>query len=270
MALRVALIGHGAIGASVRAMLADDPRIAIAALVVTSRSLAALSAAVGDRPRVVADVAALLDGTDPRPDLVVECAGHAAIRAHVLPALRAGIDALVVSTGALADDDLHAALEDAARAGGARVRLLSGAIGAIDALSAAREGGLAAVRYRGRKPPLAWRGTPAERHCDLARVATATTIFSGSAREAAVRYPKNANVAATVALAGVGLDRTVVELIADPSVDQNVHQVEAEGAFGSFTLELHGHPLAANPKTSALTAYSVVRAIRARVATIAI
>ena len=179
----------------------------------------------------------------------------------MLPALERGIACLIVSVGALSEVGLVERLEAAAERGQTRIELLPGAIGGIDALSAAKVGGLDSVNYTGRKPARAWKNTPAEQAFDLDSLSEATVIFQGSAREAARQYPKNANVAATLSLAGLGLDRTHVTLIADPLCEENVHHFEARGAFGGFELSLRGKPLLANPKTSALTVYSVVRAL---------
>jgi aspartate dehydrogenase len=265
--LRLALIGCGAIGASMLELLKDDAGLAVAAIIVPEEGMAAareVAARLAPLAAVVSNVP--LGGID----LVVEAAGHAAIEQHVLPALRRGTPCVVASVGALSAPGLAEAVERAAATGKTQVQLIAGAIGAIDALAAARVGGLESVRYTGRKPPRAWKGTPAEQSLDLDALATETVIFEGSAREAASLYPKNANVAATVSLAGLGLDRTFVRLLADPAVSENVHLVEAEGTFGSFELTMRNKALAANPKTSALTVYSAVRALRNRVAAVAI
>ena len=104
-------------------------------------------------------------------------------------------------------------------------------------------------------------GSPAEDRLDLDTLDQAATHFEGSARQAATLYPKNANVAAAVALAGAGFEATKVRLIADPGVAANIHEVKASGAFGSFTFHIEGRALPDNPRSSALAAMSVVAAI---------
>uniref|UniRef100_UPI003567D608 aspartate dehydrogenase n=1 Tax=Roseovarius sp. TaxID=1486281 RepID=UPI003567D608 len=148
----------------------------------------------------------------------------------------------------------------AARDGKSQLHLASGAIGALDCLSAARIGTLTTVRYTGRKPPSGWLGSPAEDKLNLMSMsAQPQTHFRGSARDAAILYPKNANVAAAIALAGIGFDATEVELIADPTVSHNIHAINAEGDFGSFEFQISGKALPENPRSSALAAMSAVR-----------
>jgi aspartate dehydrogenase len=260
--IRIAMIGCGAIGAGVLELIQDDADLTVGWIVLPEGEQASPGGAtdrLAPRARVVHGL-----GGEQGIDLVVECAGHAAIEQHVLPALQRGIPCLVASVGALSAPGMAQRLEQAARDGGTQVQLLSGAIGGIDALAAARVGGLDSVVYTGRKPPQAWKGTPAEQACDLDALVEARCIFDGNAEQAAQLYPKNANVAATLSLAGVGLQRTRVRLFADPGVSENVHHYEARGAFGSMELTMRGKPLPANPKTSALTVYSVVRALANR------
>jgi aspartate dehydrogenase len=108
---------------------------------------------------------------------------------------------------------------------------------------------------------VAWRGSPAEQIADLDKLTKRTVLYKGTAGEAALRFPQNANVAATVALAGLGFDATEVELVADPDAPGNIHEIEVEGAAGNFSIRLQGKPSRTNPKTSALTAFSVARAL---------
>lgn len=192
-----------------------------------------------------------------RPDIIVECAGHEAVRLYGADILRAGVPLMVVSIGALADPAVEDMLSLASLYSGARLILPGGAIGGLDALKAARLGGLTRVTYRARKPAMAWQGSPAEAVVTLASLTEPATFFRGTAREAAMAFPKNSNVAATVALAGLGFDETQVELVADPHSARNLHEICFEGADGAFRFEIEGRPSPDNPKTSLLTAHSV-------------
>ena len=197
------------------------------------------------------------------PDLVVEAAGHGALATHAEACLRAGRDLVVASVGALMEQDLRDRLWDAAREGRSRLIIPSGALGGLDYLRAARRAGRLQVRYRGCKPVAAWRNTVAEELVDLGAIRQATTFFRGRAAEAARRFPQNANVVAALALAVGDPDAVAVELVADPQAETNSHHVEADGDAGSFQLRVQNLPMPTNPKTSRVTAYSVLDAIAA-------
>ena len=181
-----------------------------------------------------------------RPCLVVEAAGHGAVRACGPQILAARLDFL--------------ALNEASAEGGALI-CSTGAIGGIDLLRAAKLSGLKDVAYTSRKPPLAWRGTLAEKLVDLAALKTETVFYEGSARGAARDFPQNANVAATLALAGAGFEATRVRLIADPAVSANVHEIGFTSACVDVALRIEGRAAPENPKTSLTTAYSVAAQI---------
>lgn len=261
------LIGFGAMGRTVyRELERSGDAGVVAAVLEHPERVPEVRRALPETPVV----AGLDDLPEPSPALAVECAGHAGVAAHAEAVLQHGMELLLVSTGALADAALEQRLRDAAAAAGTRLCIPAGAVGGIDALAAARLAGLDWVTYTARKPPRAWKGTPAEARADLDGLEEAAAFFRGSAREAARQYPQNANVAATVGLAGLGLDATNVELVADPEAAGNEHQIDVMGRTGAFSIRLTGRPLPDNPKTSALAAYSVLRAIRHRLDAVAI
>jgi aspartate dehydrogenase len=254
----VGLIGYGGIAHDVVAALRDagSPVEISAALCRPGRSDKARAALPG-----VDIVESLSDLLARKPKVVAEVAGQQAITEHGPEVLKRGFDFLVISIGALAEPALLERLKTAAKEGKSRILLPAGAIGGIDAIGAMRLGGLTTVRYRSRKPPAAWRGSPAEKVADLDKLTGRTVLYRGHAGEAALLYPQNANVAAAVALAGLGFEKTEVELVADPEAPGNVHEIEAEGAAGRFAISLQGRPSRTNPKTSALAALSVARAL---------
>lgn len=260
------LIGYGAMGRTVHRALQDGAGARVRFVIEAADRRDAVQRELGPEIRVLSSTHDLPE----LPDLALECAGHAAVTTSVPDLLQRGVDTIIASVGALAEAGLPEKLEAAAAAGPAQLILVPGAIAGIDALCAARTRPLDAVVYIGRKPPPGWLGTPAEQRADLRALREATIIFEGNAREAAHLYPKNANVAAMVGLAGVGLERTQVTLIADPGVTRNTHTVRATGEFGELEIKVANNPLPDNPKTSALAAYSIVRAIRNRVEMIVI
>ncbi|MFK8080733.1 MAG: aspartate dehydrogenase [Granulosicoccus sp.] len=257
---QILLIGYGAIGQFVFDAVQNSSHSRVAAILCRrgheTRARSALHetiACISESSQVPEDI-----------DLVVECAGHIAVATHIPALLRKGKNVICISNGALANAALALELDQAASDGNSQLQFLSGAVGGIDMLAAAKVCGLDSVRYRGIKPPAGWKGSPAEQAIDLESIDEATIHYEGSAREAASAFPKNANVAATVALAGIGFDRTRVELVADPTLSTNRHEVNATGTFGRFTVSIEGNPLPDNPRSSALTAMSVLNAIENR------
>lgn len=252
--MRLGLIGCGAIGSAV-VQAAQQGRLAAGV---------DLAAVLVRRPR--SDRAPLITH-DPEVffdrdlEVVLECAGHQAVRDHGVRSL-AGADLVLTSIGALVDDALRAGLEQAAVRAGRRLTIASAGIGALDILGAAAVGGLTRVEMTVRKDPSAWWGTEAEGLCDLARLHEPLVIYQGSVREGAARYPQNVNISAAVALAGIGLDRTELTIVADPTIRSHVIEIAAEGAFGSFRFVEDVLPTAENPKTGKLVAMAVIKTIR--------
>jgi len=197
-----------------------------------------------------------------RPEVVIEAASHEAVRTFGAPLLERGISFIVLSAGALSDDDVRNRMEAAARRSGAALYVPSGGIGGLDALKAACAAGADHVEITVAKPPAAWRGIPfvEKLGIDLDRLGEAVTLFEGSAREGVPHFPANVNIAAALALAGIGFDRTQMKVIADPALTRNTHSIFIRGPAGTISLRFESVPFPDNPKTSFLAAYSALAA----------
>jgi aspartate dehydrogenase len=258
---RIAFIGWGAINSRVGTLLAQRGTpvdiVGIATL-DTPEARAAIPANVSflAEPN---DLAAL------RPDLVVEAAGRAAIDRWMPAALAAAPAVIIASTSAFCDETLLPRLTAIAEQHDSRILIPSGAIGGIDALAGAAVLALEGVLHQIVKPPVAWKNTPAEKLLDLDALKERTVFFSGAARDAATQYPQNANATVVTSLAGIGIDKTRVELVADPEAKTNGHRIVASGGFGRMEVVLQNNALATNPKSSELTALSLVRLIENRI-----
>jgi aspartate dehydrogenase len=260
--LRVAIAGFGAIGRVVAERLAGKPRegidgLALVAVAARDRARAERGMAGFARPVPVLPLARLGE----EADIVVECAPAALLRDIAEPALAAGRTLVVLSSGALLDNfDL---VELAHRQGG-RILVPTGALLGLDAVQAAAEGVISRVHMITRKPPTGLDGAPylALHGIAVAGIDRPLRVFSGTAREAARGFPANVNVAAALALAGIGPDRTTIEIWADPGVTRNIHSIEVEADSARLTLHIENVPSLDNPKTGRLTALSVIALLR--------
>lgn len=254
--MKIGLIGCGTIGRALLVHLdAAAADLQVVGVLVTDPAKHAPSAW-----KITADPAEFLAA---QPELVVECAGQRAFAALVPGVLKAGYEVVAASAGALADEAMYAAVNAAARVGGGRLYIPAGALAGVDALAGAKQVGLSTVRYVRTAKPATWvrAGALSE---DAARALTEpTTVFEGNAREAVQRFPHNANVAATLALAGIGFERTRVQLVADPAATGNTHAIEAEGAFGTLRTSM-GTEVIPGTSTSRIVAGSLAHAVLSR------
>jgi aspartate dehydrogenase len=261
--MRLGLIGCGSIGSAVVKAIVSGRLPGVELVGATNLAgidrAAKLTATAGCA--FFADVPALLKI---KPDLILEAASAEVVRSYAARILECGADLMMVSVGALADAEFFGRLMEQAKREGRQIYVPSGAIGGIDIIKAAVFGGLEECTLTTTKPPGALAGAPyvIERCIDLEAIHEATAIFEGTARQAVRSFPQNLNVAAAVSLAGLGLDKTTVKVIADPAATRNVHEVFVRGEFGEATIRLVNQPSLDNPKSSILTSLSVIATLQ--------
>jgi aspartate dehydrogenase len=255
--LRIAVAGLGAIGTRVVEALDRG----IDGLVLTAVSVQNPEKHRGrlanlTKPPAVLPIEALVDVAD----IVIECAPSKLVRSIVAPFVAKGKTAIVLSAGALLD---HEDLIELAQQNGGQIVVPTGALIGLDAVTAAAVGKIHSVRMVTRKPVRGLAGAPyiVENNIAIEQITEPMKIFDGSAREAAKGFPANVNVAAALSLAGIGPDRTTIEIWADPGLTRNVHRIEVDSDSARFSMSIENIP-SENPKTGLITALSVIACLR--------
>jgi aspartate dehydrogenase len=254
---RVAIAGLGAIGRVLARQLAGGiPGLALACAAARDQVKAQ---AWLDAERIACPLVEPEAFPD-HADLAIECAPASVLERICRPMLEAGKQVMVISAGALLP---RPELIELAKARGGQIVVPTGALLGLDAVSAAAEGQIHSVRMITRKPPGGLAGAP---YLEANRISveglnTAKRVFAGTAREAAAGFPANVNVAAALSLAGIGPDRTMIEIWADPAVERNCHTIEVDSDSARFTLSIENIP-PENPKTGRITALSILAALR--------
>jgi len=255
--LRVAIAGLGPIGKKVAEALDQG---------IEGLRLVAVSAQRPEKhhnwlgslktPPVVLPIEELSDVAD----IAIECAPAKLLRSIVAPFVEKGKTAIVLSVGALLENE---DLIDIARQNGGQIVVPTGALIGLDAVTAAAVGDIHSVRMVTRKPVQGLAGAPflVENNIDIDKISAPLKIFEGTAREAAKGFPANLNVAVALSLAGIGPDRTMLEIWADPALTRNVHRVEVDSDAARFSMSIENIP-SENPKTGRITALSVIALLR--------
>ena len=254
---RVAVVGLGPIGIRVVQALdrGIDGLVLAAVSVQNPEKHQSRLAALTVMPAIL-PIEALCDVAD----MVIECAPARLLRSIVAPFLKNGKTAVVLSAGALLENE---DLIELAKQNGGQIVVPTGALIGLDAVTAAAVGTIHSVRMVTRKPVMGLAGAPyiVENHIDIERITEPLKIFEGTAREAAKGFPANLNVAVALSLAGIGPDRTKLEIWADPALTRNVHRVDVESDSARFSMSIENIP-SENPKTGLITALSVIAYLR--------
>ncbi len=194
-------------------------------------------------------------------DIICECLPPDIVPALAQDVLQKGKVLVMISSAALLRfPDIHRMANE----GHGRIIVPSGALFGLDGVAALRSMGIKGAQIRSTKKPHSYAGAPyiLENNIDLDTITTRTRLFAGNALDAAKAFPANVNVAATLSLAGIGADKTTVEVWADPDAPGNAHEITVEGEYSTLTARVDNIPDPANPKTSMLAAHSVIAALK--------
>ena len=258
--MRITIVGCGTIGSKL-AKAADDMDEVKRIYLVDIRKDVADRVAEGLKKAIVVDS---LEDELYHCDLVIEASSQQAAREVAPRVVSRGVDMMIMSVGSLVDDDYREALFKKAKEHEAKIFIPTGALCGVDGLRSAAGDEILSVTLITTKGPKSLEGVQylLDKGIDVYAVKEKTVVFSGTAREAVKYFPKNINVAATVALLGIGFDRTQVKIVLDPEATSNSHELQIEGNFGKSVAHTFNVPSPDNPKTSYLAVLSAIAALK--------
>jgi aspartate dehydrogenase len=195
-------------------------------------------------------------------DIIIEAAGHHALQLYGEKALTSGSDLIILSVGALANQDFYESLQAAATKNNKQMIIPSAAIAGLDRIAAGVLGEIEEITLITRKQPKSWYGTIAEEKVNLETISEPFCIFEGNARDAAKLFPENVNVSAALSIAGIGFEKTKVQVYVDPTIHMNTHTIVAKGFFGQVEISIQNKPYLQNPKSSPIVAMSVAKVLQ--------
>lgn len=264
--LGIGLIGCGAIGSALARAVdegkAGDIRLLVAYDFFTEKT-EVLCGQLASRPKVARSFEELI--ATKGVNLIVEASSQAAVKEYAVQVLECGKDLMLMSTGALVDVELHRRMKAALEKTGMMAYLPSGAIAGLDGVKAANIGRIDEVTLTSTKPPRGLKGIPYVEDIlklDLEALTEATELYNGPALEACRLFPKNVNVAASLSLTGIGPEKTMVKIVADPRSDKNMHEIVVQGEFGRLYARVENVPSPDNPKTSYLAVLSAIATLK--------
>jgi aspartate dehydrogenase len=258
--MRITIVGCGSRGSKLAQAADEMMEVKRIYLVDSDKERAEQVAAGLKKAELVEDVEEELYHCD----LVIECATQDAAREVIPKVVARGVDIMVMSVGALVDDEFRESITEKAKQCEAKVYIPSGAICGTDGLRASTVGEIESVELITTKPPVSFEGVKyiQDKGIDLKSIKEKTILYTGPAREAVQLFPRNVNVAATVSIMGIGFDKTMVTIAADPNIKINSHELKIKGEFGEMTTHTYNVPSPINPKTSNLSVFSAISALQ--------
>ena len=258
--MKLTIIGCGSIGKTLaRHMNTEDY---IDSICILDRKKESVEALMKECKKVRS--ASNIEDVFEKSDLIVEAASQSAVREFVPMALEMGKDVIVMSVGAFVDDDFKEKCRILAKQKHCKVYIPSGAVCGIEGICAAATENIEEIILMSYKPPEAFKGVKylKKKGIDLENLKRPKVIFSGHAEDAVKHFPRNVNVAATLSLAGLGIEHTTLKIVVDPKATLNQHRIIAKGKFGEIECWTRNAPFPDNPKTSYLAALSLISAVK--------